>query len=143
MDKERNLMFDVLKGLGIISVIFSHVYRGGGDPLAIFIRELAMWCVPMFFMVQGYFMYSPSYQNWFKSSWKKIKKSYIPYLIWALFYGGFYYYTIGKTFTWLDLILGKTALHLDRRGIPRLQRDPDALADFAGAQDRHQSAVPS
>jgi fucose 4-O-acetylase-like acetyltransferase len=112
MDKERNLMFDVLKGLGIISVIFSHVYRGGKDPLAIFIRELAMWCVPMFFMVQGYFMYSPSYKNWFKSSWKKIKKSYIPYLIWALFYGGFYYYTIGKTFTWLDLILGKTALHL-------------------------------
>jgi uncharacterized membrane protein YcfT len=81
MDKERNLMFDVLKGLGIISVIFSHVYRGGKDPLAIFIRELAMWCVPMFFMVQGYFMYSPSYKNWFKSSWKKIKKSYIPYLI--------------------------------------------------------------
>ena len=44
MDKERNLMFDVLKGLGIISVIFSHVYRGGKDPLAIFIRELAVVC---------------------------------------------------------------------------------------------------
>ncbi len=112
MARERNLMFDVLKGLGIISVIFSHVYRGGKDPVAVFIRELAMWCVPMFFMVQGYFMYSPSYKTWFKSTWKKIKKSYIPYLIWAVFYGGFYYYTVGKTFTLMDVILGKTALHL-------------------------------
>lgn len=105
-------MFDVLKGLGIISVIFSHVYRGGTDPVAVFIRELAMWCVPMFFIIQGYFMYSPSYKNWFKSTWKKIKKSYIPYLIWAVFYGGFYYYTVGKAFTVMDIILGKTALHM-------------------------------
>ncbi|NLV20967.1 MAG: hypothetical protein GXY49_03140, partial [Syntrophomonadaceae bacterium] len=52
----RNPMFDVLKGLGIISVVFSHVYRGGTDPLAVFIRELAMWSVPMFFIVQGHFM---------------------------------------------------------------------------------------
>ncbi len=112
MATERNLMFDVLKGLGIISVIFSHVYRGGTDPVAVFIRELAMWCVPMFFLIQGYFMYNPSYKTWFKSTWKKIKKSYIPYLLWAVFYGGFYYYIAGKTFTLMDVILGKTALHL-------------------------------
>lgn len=105
-------MFDILKGLGIISVIFSHVYRGGTDPLAVFVRELAMWCVPMFFMVQGYFMYSPAYRRWLQSSWNKIKKSYIPYLYWAVAYGAFYYWTIGKTFTIMDLILGKTALHL-------------------------------
>lgn len=112
MPKTRNLMFDVLKGLGIISVIFSHVYRGGTDPTAVFIRELAMWCVPMFFLIQGYFMYNPSDRAWFKSTWKKIKKSYIPYLIWAVAYGLFYYYTAGKTFTLEDVILGKTALHL-------------------------------
>lgn len=105
-------MFDMLKGVGIISVILSHVYRGGTDPLAVFIREIAMWCVPMFFLVQGYFMYSPSYRQWFSSSWKKIKKSYIPYLYWAVGYGVFYYVTIGKTFTIGDLILGKTSLHL-------------------------------
>lgn len=34
MHAQRNLMVDVLKGLGIISVIVSHVYRGGTDPLA-------------------------------------------------------------------------------------------------------------
>lgn len=112
MAEKRNLMFDVLKGLGIISVVFSHVYRGGTDFVAVFIRELAMWCVPMFFMVQGYFMYSPSYKTWFKSTWKKIKKSYIPYIIWAVAYGLFYLYTKGKTFTLMDIILGKTALHL-------------------------------
>jgi len=108
----RNPMFDALKGLGIISVILSHVYRGGTDPLAVFVREIAMWCVPMFFLVQGYFMYSPQYKHWFKSSWKKIKKSYIPYLYWAVAYGVFYYITIDKTFTLSDLILGKTALHM-------------------------------
>lgn len=112
MAENRNLMFDVLKGLGIISVVFSHVYRGGTDFTAVFIRELAMWCVPMFFMVQGYFMYSPSYKTWFKSTWKKIKKAYIPYLVWAVAYGLFYLFTRGKTFTLMDIILGKTALHL-------------------------------
>jgi len=105
-------MFDVLKGLGIISVVFSHVYRGGTDPLAVFIRELAMWSVPMFFMVQGHFMESGLSKGWLESSWHKIKKSYIPYLYWAVAYGVFYYITIGKTFTVGDLILGKTALHL-------------------------------
>lgn len=108
----RNNMYDVLKGLGIISVVFSHVYRGGTDPLAVFIRELAMWSVPMFFMVQGHFMGVGSNKSWIKSSWHKIKKSYIPYLYWAIAYGFFYYITIGKTFTIGDLILGKTALHL-------------------------------
>lgn len=102
----------MVKGLGIISVILSHVYRGGTDPLAVFIREIAMWCVPMFFMVQGYFMYSPQYNQWFSQSWKKVKKTYIPYLYWAVGYGLFYYFTVGKTFTVGDIILGKTALHL-------------------------------
>jgi len=110
MPSERNAMFDVLKGLGIISVIFSHVYRGGTDPLGVFVREIAMWCVPMFFMVQGYFMSGPA--NYIQSSWKKIKKTYVPYLYWAVAYGVFYWFTMGKTFTVMDLILGKTALHL-------------------------------
>lgn len=108
----RNPMFDVLKGLGIISVVFSHVYRGGTDPLAVFVRELAMWSVPMFFIVQGHFMEAGLSKGWLQSSWHKIKKSYIPYLYWAVAYGVFYYITIGKTFTVGDLILGKTALHL-------------------------------
>ena len=110
MASERNYMFDVLKGLGIISVIFSHVYRGGTDPLAIFIREIAMWCVPMFFMVQGYFITNAN--NWAQSTWKKIKKTYVPYIYWAIAYGVFYWYTIGKKFTVMDIIYGKTALHL-------------------------------
>ncbi len=108
----RDKMYDVLKGLGIISVVFSHVYRGGTDPLAVFVRELAMWSVPMFFMVQGNFMMVGTNKSWFESSWHKIKKSYIPYLYWAVAYGVFYYITIGKTFTVGDLILGKTSLHL-------------------------------
>ncbi|HRW12453.1 MAG TPA: acyltransferase family protein [Syntrophomonas sp.] len=108
----RNPMFDVLKGLGIISVVFSHVYRGGTDPLAVFIREVAMWSVPMFFIVQGHFMQSGLQKGWLTSSWDKIKKSYVPYLYWAVAYGAFYYFTIGKTFSAMDLILGKTALHL-------------------------------
>jgi surface polysaccharide O-acyltransferase-like enzyme len=110
MHAQRNLMVDVLKGLGIISVIVSHVYRGGTDPLAVFIREITMWCVPMFFMVQGYYMSGP--QNYWQSSWKKIKKNYIPYLYWAVFYGLFFWVTRRKAFTVTDLILGKTALHL-------------------------------
>ncbi|MGE5543918.1 MAG: acyltransferase [Bacillota bacterium] len=110
MSSQRNAMFDVLKGLGIISVIISHVYRGGTDPLGVFLREICMWCVPMFFMVQGYFMSGP--RNYLQSSWKKIRKTYVPYLYWAVAYGVFYWITVGKTFTVMDLILGKTALHL-------------------------------
>jgi surface polysaccharide O-acyltransferase-like enzyme len=108
---QRNAMFDVLKGLGIISVVFSHVYRGGTDPVAVFVRELAMWSVPMFFMVQGYFMSSGS-SAYLQSTWKKIKKTYVPYLYWAVAYGVFYWITVGKSFTLMDVILGKTALHL-------------------------------
>lgn len=110
MHGQRNLMIDVLKGLGIIGVIVTHVYRGGTDPLAVFIREITMWCVPMFFMVQGYYMFGP--ENYWQSSWKKIKKNYIPYLYWAVFYGVFFWITAGEAFTVTDLILGKTALHL-------------------------------
>ncbi|MGE5396151.1 MAG: acyltransferase [Chitinophagales bacterium] len=111
MASQRNSMFDCLKGIGIICVIVSHTYRGGHDPLAVFVRELAMWCVPMFFMVQGYFMQMGS-SDWVQSSWKKIKKTYVPYLYWAVAYGAFYWITIGKKFTVADLLLGKTALHL-------------------------------
>lgn len=110
MASQRSAMYDVLKGLGIISVILSHTYRGGTDPFAVFIRELAMWCVPMFFMVQGYFMSGT--KNYWQSSWKKIKKTYIPYLYWAVAYGAFYWFTVGKSFTLLDILYGKTALHL-------------------------------
>ncbi|MGI5920544.1 MAG: acyltransferase [Syntrophomonadaceae bacterium] len=110
MTTKRDYMYDVLKGLGIITVIFSHVYRGSTDPLGVFVRELAMWCVPMFFMVQGHFMSSAS--RWLQSSWKKIRNTYIPYLYWAIAYGVFYWVTIGKEFTITDLVLGKTALHL-------------------------------
>ena len=110
MSAQRNAMFDVLKGLGIISVIVSHTYRGGTDPFAVFVRELAMWCVQMFFMVQGYFMRKP--KNYWQSSWKKVKQTYVPYLYWAVAYGIFYWLTVGKTFTLLDIIYGKTALHL-------------------------------
>lgn len=111
MATARNAMFDVLKGLGIMSVVFSHVYRGGTDPVAVFVRELAMWCVPMFFMVQGYFMFA-GFKSWGDNAIKKIKKTYVPYLYWAVAYGIFYWITEGKPFTVMDILLGKTALHL-------------------------------
>ena len=108
----RNRMFDAIKGIAIISVVFSHTYRGFTDPTAIFIREIAMWSVPAFFILQGYFLYTPKAKPWVKNTWKKIKKAYIPYLAWAVFYGLFYYFVVGKSFTWQDIILGKTAIHL-------------------------------
>lgn len=109
---ERNLAFDALKGLAIISVILSHVYRGGTDFLAVFVREIVMWSVPAFFIIQGYFMYTPKYRKWFALVWKKIKKAYLPYIFWAVFYGIYYYVLNGTTFDITDVILGKTALHL-------------------------------
>lgn len=111
MATKRNAMFDVLKGLGIISVVLSHVYRGGTDPVAIFVREFAMWSVPMFFVVQGHFMAVGS-SEWLQSTWKKIKKTYVPYIYWAVAYGAFYWIVDGKPFTVMDILLGKTALHL-------------------------------
>jgi len=65
----------------------------------------------MFFMVQGYFMSSGA-SDWAQSTWKKIKKTYVPYLYWAVAYGIFFWFTAGKTFTFMDIIYGKTALHL-------------------------------
>jgi surface polysaccharide O-acyltransferase-like enzyme len=108
----RNKMFDAIKGLAIISVVFSHTFRGFADPGAIFIREIAMWSVPAFFILQGYFLYSPKPKPWLGNTYKKIKKAYCPYLAWAVFYGFFYYFVSGKHFTLEDVILGKTAIHL-------------------------------
>ena len=105
-------MFDAIKGLAIISVVFSHTYRGFSDPGAIFIREIAMWSVPAFFILQGYFLYSPKPKPWLSNTFKKVKKAYIPYLVWAVFYGIFYLLVTAKSFTLEDVILGKTAIHL-------------------------------
>ncbi|MCR4400861.1 MAG: acyltransferase [Syntrophomonadaceae bacterium] len=111
MSGQRSAMFDVLKGLGIMSVVFSHVYRGGTDFVAVFVRELAMWSVPMFFMVQGHFMPAGA-RNWLASTWKRLRSVYAVYLVWATAYGVYYWVTVGKKFTLLDLVLGRTARHL-------------------------------
>jgi surface polysaccharide O-acyltransferase-like enzyme len=62
-------------------------------------------------MVQGYFMGAGS-SSYLQGTWKKIKKTYVPYLEWAVAYGVFYWITIGKSFTLMDILLGKTALHM-------------------------------
>ncbi|KNF09561.1 acyltransferase family protein [Gottschalkia purinilytica] len=51
-------------------------------------------------------------QPWIKYSMKRIKRIYLPFIIISLIYGLYFFMVDGKGFTFLDVILGETAVHL-------------------------------
>lgn len=111
MEKKRDFEIDALKGLACITVVLLHVFRGKGF-VETFIGEIGRWAVPAFFMVQGFYMSRAALKPWLESAIGKFKKIYIPFLVYSLAYGVYFYYYDGKEFTFSDVLLGETAVHL-------------------------------
>ncbi|MZQ75749.1 MAG: acyltransferase family protein [Peptoclostridium sp.] len=111
MEKKRDYEIDALKGFACITVVFLHVFRGK-EYVDVFIGEIGRWAVPAFFMVQGFYMGRSALKPWLDSAIGKFKKIYIPFLFYSLAYGVYFYYYDGKAFTFSDVLLGETAVHL-------------------------------
>lgn len=97
--------------MACITVVLLHVFRGKGL-VDIFIGEIGRWAVPAFFMVQGFYMNRSALKPWLESAVGKVKKIYIPFLFYSWAYGFYFYYYDGKEFTFSDVLLGETAVHL-------------------------------
>jgi fucose 4-O-acetylase-like acetyltransferase len=110
MANKRNVAVDVLKGLAAITVVLSHTFRGKGA-VETFIGEIGRWAVPAFFMIQGFYMNLAAQQSWFMLAIKKIKRIYIPFILYSVAYGIYFYIFDGKTFTVFDVVFGKTVVH--------------------------------
>lgn len=109
MHAQRNLMVDVLKGLGIISVIVSHVYRGGTDPLAVLYGKSPCGACPCFSWSRD--TTCPDLKTTGNQVGRRLKELY-PLPLLGSVLRAFFWVTRRKAFTVTDLILGKTALHL-------------------------------
>jgi surface polysaccharide O-acyltransferase-like enzyme len=109
--RKRNTEVDSLKGAAILTVVLIHVFRDG-SPAGILINEVGRWAVPAFFMIQGYYLKRSVLQPWFQSSFRKIKRIYLPFLAWSAAYGIYFRLVDGEAFTFLDVLLGETAVHL-------------------------------
>ena len=72
--KQRDVTFDIMKGIGILLVITCHFFGWNHPYLA---RSISSFHMPMFFIVAGYF--SKSYVNW--DSAKESIKRYFSRLI--------------------------------------------------------------
>lgn len=79
--KERNLTFDIAKGIGIVMMVMNHSLLSTDIGIYNFINSFYM---PLFFLISGYF---------FKSGvpWKcyikeKAKRLLFPYLLWSVFH---------------------------------------------------------
>lgn len=76
----RNPVFDIMKGIGIIAVIFGHIpFPETLIPVRTFIFS---WHMPLFFVISGYFYYSKTITNTFKSSFRSLI---VPYFVTAFF----------------------------------------------------------
>jgi len=110
MSGKRNIAVDSLKGAAIITVVFGHIFRDGLSGLMI--GEFGRWCVPAFFIIQGFFLKRSMLSPLLGYSLKKIKRIYLPFLIWAMVYGIYFWLVDKASFTLSDIFLGKTAVHL-------------------------------
>jgi len=111
MTAKRNMIADILKGCGIITVIMIHIFRGEGM-IETFIGEIGRWAVPAFFMIQGFYLHLAAQKPWREMALKKIKRIYLPFLLYSIAYGIYFYFFDGKGFTISDIFLGETAVHL-------------------------------
>ena len=77
---DRISYIDIAKGIGLILVIFGHLFRYGGRP-SIFIFSFHM---PLFFIISG-FCFNPDKNNDFKHYLvKKVKSLLLPYLTFCI-----------------------------------------------------------
>lgn len=123
MQKNYNLSVDVLRILAILAVILIHTtvtmiqamgHKIALIPFTFFLNQLAIFAVPLFFLISG-FVLELNYQNlsyltYFK---KRAAKIIIPYIFWSIFYILAYPKTISIHSSFFYLLLtGKAAYQL-------------------------------
>ncbi len=98
----RSTALDLLRVLGIVAVIYGHIWTGGLTPRLIF-----SWHVPLFFFLSGYLWTSPrSFRVELSKRYATLVLPYftwllamlIPFVIWMFATGRMPFEIIGKTF---------------------------------------------
>lgn len=88
MQKQKELYFQVVRGICICSVILIHCQAEGKTLIAeyyqIALRQIINFAVAVFVFMAGYF--ARSYNFGTEKYWKRLKKLLIPYIIWSIFY---------------------------------------------------------
>ena len=81
MSTQRDITFDVLKGIGIILMVVGH----SGSPKWIH-DSIYSFHMPLFFIASGWFFNEWSLENKWVYTQKKVKGLYLPYLKWSLIF---------------------------------------------------------
>lgn len=75
---------DVLKGVGILSVVLLHVYSGyniAGKPIEYVLKYFTSFHMGLFFFLSG-MLFNPYISNYSQRINRKIKTLFLPYLLW-------------------------------------------------------------
>lgn len=103
---ERIKEFDYLKAIAAISVIVIHVtgpYSGGA--FSYYINQIARYAVPLFIIMSGALLYNSNQfkkLKYFDFIFKRLKKIYIPYIVWTLVYFSYKTLKSGNSFTGIE-----------------------------------------
>jgi fucose 4-O-acetylase-like acetyltransferase len=97
-DKKRDFLFDNLKFIGIILVVFAHLLEGFNTPATdVIYKTIYLFHMPLFIFVSGYYS---------KFNLKKIVKNLIiPYVIAQTLWSIIEYFVVGSTQNFLLFIL--------------------------------------
>lgn len=85
--KNRDVYYDVLRGIAIFMVIAIHTYPQDATSFKLFVRQSLNCAVPIFLAVSGYFVGQIKFEDkGVYSSFikKQLIRVYIPMLIWSL-----------------------------------------------------------
>lgn len=121
--KHYSIAVDFLRVLAILAVVLIHTtvttiqtskHTITAIPLTFFLNQIAIFAVPLFFLISG-FVLELNYKqlNYFSYFQKRASKVVIPYIFWSLFYYLAYPATISKNASFFSLLLtGKAAYQL-------------------------------
>lgn len=82
MQNQRDLTFDIMKGIGILLVITAHFFGWNHHVLG---ESISSFHMPMFFLVAGYFTHIPSNKYEFHANCRKYFNRLIPPYLFAQF----------------------------------------------------------
>lgn len=86
MNQERNVLFDIARGLGILLIFWAHC--GIWGPLGVLLPFVIVFHVPLFFFISGYFLKED--KPWKEYLSGKAKRLLKPYYIWGTLALGVY-----------------------------------------------------
>lgn len=82
--KKRIEYIDVLKGIGILSVVLLHTYSGyeiSWKPIAFVLKYFTSFHMALFFFLSG-LLFNPTITNYKERINRKIKTLFLPFILW-------------------------------------------------------------